>query len=122
MPISCETRRCPVLTQSSDSIGCSQRLRRRSERHDPLQFRLLLFSHGETKAHFTLSLETAVGAAYGTSKAGIGITGMGTMRPELIMKVRFLMLLRFQTLSSLAGTVFDPCCHERYHCSVWIGR
>lgn len=29
-----------------------------------------------------------MGAAYGTSKAGIGISGMGTLRPELIMKVR----------------------------------
>jgi hypothetical protein len=29
----------------------------------------------------------AVGAAYGTAKAGIGITGMGTQRPDLIMKV-----------------------------------
>jgi len=29
---------------------------------------------------------STVGAAYGTSKAGIGISGMGTMRPELIMK------------------------------------
>lgn len=29
-----------------------------------------------------------MGAAYGTAKAGIGITGMGTQRPELIMKVR----------------------------------
>lgn len=28
-----------------------------------------------------------MGAAFGTSKAGIGITGLGTMRPELIMKV-----------------------------------
>ncbi|KAK4330553.1 V-type proton ATPase subunit c' [Rhodotorula toruloides] len=27
-----------------------------------------------------------IGAAYGTAKAGIGITGMGTLRPELIMK------------------------------------
>lgn len=31
----------------------------------------------------------AIGAAYGTSKAGIGISGVGTLRPELIMKVRF---------------------------------
>lgn len=30
----------------------------------------------------------AVGAAYGTSKAGIGIAGLGTFKPELIMKVR----------------------------------
>jgi len=28
-----------------------------------------------------------VGAAFGTSKAGIGIAGLGTFRPELIMKV-----------------------------------
>jgi hypothetical protein len=32
----------------------------------------------------------AVGAAYGTSKAGIGIAGLGTFKPELIMKVRTL--------------------------------
>ena len=30
----------------------------------------------------------AVGAAYGTSKAGIGIAGLGSFRPDLIMKVR----------------------------------
>ncbi|KDQ06781.1 hypothetical protein BOTBODRAFT_39324 [Botryobasidium botryosum FD-172 SS1] len=29
---------------------------------------------------------STIGAAYGTSKAGIGITGMGTFKPELIMK------------------------------------
>jgi len=28
-----------------------------------------------------------VGAAYGTAKAGIGIAGVGTFRPDLIMKV-----------------------------------
>ena len=31
---------------------------------------------------------TAVGAAFGTSKSGIGIAGLGGFRPELIMKVR----------------------------------
>ena len=30
----------------------------------------------------------AVGAAFGTSKAGIGIAGLGQFKPELIMKVR----------------------------------
>ena len=30
----------------------------------------------------------AVGAAFGTSKSGIGIAGLGGFRPELIMKVR----------------------------------
>ena len=29
----------------------------------------------------------AIGAAYGTAKAGIGIAGVGTFRPDLIMKV-----------------------------------
>ena len=28
-----------------------------------------------------------VGAAYGTAKSGIGISGVGTYRPDLIMKV-----------------------------------
>ena len=31
--------------------------------------------------------DVAVGAAYGTSKAGIGIAGLGSFRPELIMRV-----------------------------------
>lgn len=30
----------------------------------------------------------AIGAAYGTSKAGIGIAGIGSFKPELVMKVR----------------------------------
>ncbi|TFK74883.1 V-type ATPase [Pluteus cervinus] len=29
---------------------------------------------------------STIGAAFGTSKAGIGITGLGTFRPDLIMK------------------------------------
>lgn len=28
----------------------------------------------------------ALGAAYGTAKSGIGIAGVGTFRPDLIMK------------------------------------
>lgn len=28
-----------------------------------------------------------LGAAYGTAKSGIGIAGVGTYRPDLIMKV-----------------------------------
>lgn len=42
-------------------------------------------SRPNTHAHFA-----AVGAAYGTAKAGIGIAGLGTFKPELIMKVRSL--------------------------------
>ena len=32
-----------------------------------------------------------MGAAYGTAKAGVGIAGIGTYRPDLIMKVRSLL-------------------------------
>lgn len=33
---------------------------------------------------------SGAGAAYGTAKSGIGIAGVGTFRPDLIMKVRSL--------------------------------
>jgi hypothetical protein len=33
-----------------------------------------------------LFLVTAIGAAFGTSKAGVGIAGLGSFRPERIMK------------------------------------
>jgi len=35
---------------------------------------------------FSSMVFSTIGAAYGTSKAGIGISGLGTFRPELIMK------------------------------------
>lgn len=34
-----------------------------------------------------LTHQIALGAAYGTAKSGIGIAGVGTFRPDLIMKV-----------------------------------
>ena len=33
-------------------------------------------------------INIGAGAAYGTAKSGIGIAGVGTFRPDLIMKVR----------------------------------
>jgi hypothetical protein len=33
-----------------------------------------------------------MGAAYGTARAGISIAGVGTFKPELIMKVRLRIL------------------------------
>jgi len=36
-----------------------------------------------------LTLLSGIGAAYGTAKSGIGIAGVGTFRPDLIMKVRW---------------------------------
>ncbi|KMU74904.1 vacuolar ATP synthase proteolipid subunit 2 [Coccidioides immitis RMSCC 3703] len=43
---------------------------------------------------------TALGAAYGTAKAGIGIANVGTFRPDLIMKqhARWLTLTHRQSL------------------------
>ena len=35
-----------------------------------------------------LTISLGAGAAYGTAKSGIGIAGVGTFRPDLIMKVR----------------------------------
>jgi V-type H+-transporting ATPase 16kDa proteolipid subunit len=35
----------------------------------------------------SLGLTIAMGAAYGTAKAGISIAGVGTFKSELIMKV-----------------------------------
>jgi V-type H+-transporting ATPase 16kDa proteolipid subunit len=43
-----------------------------------------------------------MGAAYGTAKSGIGIGGVGTFRPDLIMKVCALAML-----ASLQGP-FQP--------------
>ena len=40
------------------------------------------------QVRLTESTSLAVGAAYGTTKAGIGIAGLGQFKPELIMKVR----------------------------------
>lgn len=38
------------------------------------------------------------GAAYGTAKAGIGIAGVGTFRPDLIMKASQAARVRSQSL------------------------
>lgn len=88
----------------------------------------------------------AVGAAYGTAKAGIGISGMGTLRPELIMKVSRTRLslcaaqrcardslhprecppgsgpsLTPPHLPILVRVVSDPCGDGWYHRRVWFG-
>lgn len=42
----------------------------------------------------TYKVYAGAGAAYGTAKSGIGIAGVGTFRPDLIMKVlRTLLIL-----------------------------
>ena len=39
------------------------------------------------KNAYARGLDIGLGAAYGTAKSGIGIAGVGTFRPDLIMKV-----------------------------------
>lgn len=64
-----------------------------------------------------------MGAAFGTAKSGIGIAGIGTFKPELIMRVSpehlFLRSLlrneRSPLLVSRTGR------HVWYHSSLWIG-
>jgi hypothetical protein len=57
-----------------------------------------------------------IGAAYGTAKSGIGIAGVGTFRPDLIMKVGPAnndIIVSKQT--HLTFPVSDPRRHVRYH-------
>lgn len=61
----------------------------------------------------------AVGAAFGTSKAGIGIAGLGTFKPELIMKVSHNALKIIRSKFDMAHLVPHSCGYVRYHCSVW---
>lgn len=60
---------------------------------------------------------TAAGAAYGTAKAGIGISGVGTFRPDLIMKVRswIVCVMSYSSVDSVDFTVPDSRRHVRYH-------
>jgi hypothetical protein len=49
---------------------------------------------------------TAVGAAYGTAKSGIGITGLATFKPQLVMKVRkFTLHLRLELTIALQSLI-----------------
>lgn len=61
----------------------------------------------------------AVGAAFGTSKAGIGIAGLGTFKPELIMKVCVMLWFSSRWRWNPCGPLVPhSCCYVRYHCSI----
>ncbi|KNZ62902.1 V-type H+-transporting ATPase 16kDa proteolipid subunit [Puccinia sorghi] len=49
-----------------------------------LSYELILKQGRRSAKKFSTS---AIGAAYGTAKAGIGITGLGIMKPDAVMKV-----------------------------------
>ena len=63
------------------------------------------------------------GAAYGTAKSGIGIAGVGTFRPDLIMKVghEFSGSYGLNTDISII-LVPDPSGHGRYYCRIFTGH
>ncbi|RMJ27378.1 proteolipid subunit [Aspergillus sp. HF37] len=45
----------------------------------------------------------SIGAAYGTAKSGIGISGVGTFRSDLIMKARASTIYRVSRLAFANG-------------------
>lgn len=64
----------------------------------------------------------AVGAAFGTSKAGIGIAGLGSFKPELIMKVRLLHVRSADhRVLKPNMTVPHSSRYVWYYCSIWFG-
>lgn len=63
----------------------------------------------------------AVGAAFGTSKAGIGISGIGTFKPELIMKVGAEEIARLTRTDRKVFAVADSSRNVWYYCSLWAG-
>lgn len=66
-------------------------------------------------------IQLAVGAALGTSKAGIGIAGLGTFKPELIMKVSAELSNRFCIHSTKNIPVVSRTRRYVWNCrSVWI--
>jgi len=63
----------------------------------------------------------AVGAAFGTSKAGIGISGIGTFKPELIMKVGAQEIVELTRADQRVPSVADSSSNVWYHCRVRAG-
>jgi ATP synthase proteolipid subunit len=54
---------------------------------------------------------TCFGAAYGTAKSGVGISAMGVLRPDLIVKsmyTRLLCLKHTNPCNSIRGIHTDP--------------
>jgi len=69
------------------------------------------------KAQLVIGLRFAgAGAAYGTAKSGIGIAGVGTFRPDLIMKVRSILPGSYGHKTDILGfAVSDPSGHGWDH-------
>lgn len=75
----------PLLLSSVVSI----RRAKVSRFFSPLLFSVVPFSFYNfvTRADFFFSLNTlGLGAAYGTAKSGVGLSAMGVLRPDLVLK------------------------------------
>jgi hypothetical protein len=56
------------------------------------------------------NFNSGAGAAYGTAKSGIGIAGVGTYRPDLIMKVALRTLLLRSSVDPLRSHSYPSSC------------
>ena len=63
-----------------------------------------------------------MGAAYGTAKSGIGIAGVGTFRPDLIMKVRQRVLVVTIAWLTFGTTVSDSSRHGWNYSGLFSGH
>lgn len=72
---------------------------------------------------YSMRLFIALGAAYGTSKAGIGIAGIGPFKPELVMKVYTYITAPSTTYLYvyIIIIVAYSSCHEWYRRCVRLG-
>ena len=66
-------------------------------------------------------MSTGMGAAFGTAKSGIGIAGVGTFRPDLIMKVgrKLLAAVRLLGLFQLSSLLSQWSWLESLRCMPW---
>jgi hypothetical protein len=67
--------------------------------------------------------QIAVGAAFGTSKSGIGIAGLGPFKPELVMKVRISISKCSQVwFRDVSGTTVPyPSGYVWHYRRLWLG-
>ena len=75
-------------------------------------------SHYKIRPSWLISVHTGAGAAYGTAKSGIGIAGVGTFRPDLIMKVCIQELTSTTSLLIHIPSVTHTSCYGRNYSSL----
>jgi len=63
---------------------------------------------------------TCFGAAYGTAKAGVGISAMGVLRPDLIVKSQYMM--RAGSVRRIFGTRGAARCKLRPACQFSLDK